>query len=71
MISAVPCVAPLLELLPDGDGGVIPSAEDGAESSVVQQVKGRVLLQNELSLAYWGRLNTRTETGAWVQYKHA
>ena len=67
MISAIPCVATLLELLPEGDGGVAQAAGDGAESSAVQQIKGRVLLQNELSLAYWSKLNTRTETGAWVQ----
>ena len=56
MLSAVPCIATLIELqeLPPNDS---PGAEQGAPLAA-----GRVLLQNELSLVYWGKLN-KAESG--------
>ena len=51
MMSAVPCIATLLELheISGGDEGMMAT--------------GRVLLQNKLSLAYWGHLTSKNETG--------
>ena len=57
MMSALPCIATLLELHPE------KGASQGGEES---PVKGRVLLQNELSLAYWGKLNTKIESGVQI-----
>ena len=55
MMSAVPCIATLMTLrevsLPQHDGKDAPRAT------------GRILLQNKLSLAYWGKLTVKNETG--------
>jgi len=53
MISAVPCIATLIQL----HEAPPLNNEDGT------QVTGRVLLQNKLSLAYWGKLTVKNETG--------
>ncbi len=67
MLSAVPCIATLLELGPgtgslDSLGCACPSAEGAT---------GRVLLQNELSLAYWGKLTSKSHTGKHVATQSA
>ena len=54
MMSAVPCIATLLELVPS----VHPASPEGT-------MEGRVLLQNDLSQAYWGKLSTKAESGVW------
>jgi hypothetical protein len=56
MMSAVPCIATLLELQAQPEG----AASSGGHALVT----GRVLLQNKLSLAYWGKLTAKSETGA-------
>lgn len=59
MMSALPCIATLLELLPEkGD----------SENELKSTVKGRILLQNELSLAYWGKLDKKVESGGKATY---
>ena len=56
MMSAVPCIATLLELRE------IPRGSEAFEGSS-PLATGRVLLQNKLSLAYWGKLTAKNETG--------
>lgn len=70
MLSAVPCIATLLDLRPGApehgelirtlrsDDGldVLPPAPNGTT--------GRVLMQNAQSLEYWGKLTSRKHTGA-------
>jgi hypothetical protein len=56
MISAIPCIATLMELHP---------TSDDFYSSPGQLFSGRILMQNELSLAYWGKLDQLGCDGSW------
>lgn len=72
MISAVPCIATLLELSPSppsehSDGLLILKSDgSGLETSADVQLTGRLLMQNELSVAYWGKMTSRGDAGARV-----
>lgn len=55
MLSAIPCIATLIELHEE-----VPEDLD-SESGIA--IRGRVLLQNDLSLAYWGKLSSTNQNG--------
>ena len=55
MMSAVPCIATLMTLRE-----VSTAQHDGRDAP---RAMGRILLQNKLSLAYWGKLTVKNETG--------
>ncbi|GAX74599.1 hypothetical protein CEUSTIGMA_g2047.t1 [Chlamydomonas eustigma] len=62
MISSVPCIATLLELRPVGN----PSLDqvEGEDRSTAFQ--GCILMQNQLSISYWGELSTNHPQGSWL-----
>ena len=60
MISAIPCIATLMELHPSNQD---PSGPPG------QLFTGRILMQNELSLIYWGELDGSDPKGSWLLVK--
>ena len=64
MISAVPCIATLLELhdvpLSEEEGNEGVEGVEGAEKPLAT---GQILLQNDLSLAYWGKLSSKDASG--------
>ena len=62
MISAVPCIATLVQLEEVADW-VPPGKEGELEIHLPPLAYGRVLFQNDLSLSYWGRLSTKVDSG--------
>lgn len=70
MLSEVPCIVTLLELrFDDGSEGEDDGEEEEEDELVAEEMRllrritGRVLLQNEQSLAYWGEINSHSMTG--------
>ncbi len=72
MLSATPCIATLLELAwsreapgeeRSSEAGGADAGGGGGQQGMQQLVSGRVLLQNELSLAYWGKLTPKNKRG--------
>lgn len=74
VLSEVPCIVSLLELRFDdaseGEGDSEDREEDEEEDELVaeelrllRRITGRVLLQNEQSLAYWGEISSHSMTG--------